>query len=219
MADNDNKELISVVVVSISLAATIIGLLVDIPQISNTTYGKTILIIIALALVGYLAYFIWSKEIRAHRNTQKRLDEIKSLLVNFTSQHADAKLEGEVDLDLINLIVDTKRMQQVIVKVTDVQHLPDNKIRIEINKGHSHGLVDPMLFKIFHNSQLMELGICNCTTALDRANLVFSLNQNCPITINEISKDSIEIRLIEPTDSSRFNTLFANLLYALDLKV
>jgi hypothetical protein len=69
---------------------------------------------------------------------------------------------------------------------------------------------------VFHTQQLVELAKCGCTMAHDQTSLVFPLDQNCPIPINNIKQGTVEVRLIEPSDKTIINHLLANLLYELD---
>lgn len=218
MAGLDRKELILVVGAIVTFVATLIGLVADISEVSKSPVGQFILLLILSGAFFYLAYFIYIKALRAYKETKKQLDEIKDMIVKFTSSNANSQIQGCLDLDLINLLIATKKMKKYELGIKELRHLPNNRIKIVIDKGHKHGLMDRMNFKVFHDTRLEELGSCGCTSAHDEATLIIEIGPNCPIALHDIEKGSIEIRLIDPLDTSKVNTLLADLLYELDYK-
>lgn len=210
------KELYGAIIAAISLTGTILGLLSDIPQVSSSPIGKTILIITLLAAVGYLVGLFYTRFIREYFTLKKRLQEIRDILVDFTSKNANAKIEDLVDIEQINIVSTTRWAKRLSIKVRELQHLPDGKIKIVTDKGRNDGLIDDMQFKVFHNSRLQELGICACTAFHDQSSLVLELPPDCPITLGEINREAVEVRLIDPDVKNKITILIGDLFHKVD---
>lgn len=210
------KELFGLSIATLSLAGTIIGLLVDIPQISNSPLGKAFLVIVFLAALVYLVRLIYIRFIREYIALKNRLSEIKSILVDFTSQNSNSPLSGSIDIDQIKLVSTTKWAKRLKINVQELQHLPNSKVKIVIDKGSNDGLIDAMQFKVLHNSRLHELGSCECTAFHDQTSLVIDIPPNCPVSMSEINRDAVEVRIIDPVITNNVTLLIGDLLYKVD---
>jgi|GEM_PF-2627309 len=216
MNNIERRDLITAIVATASAAAAAIGLVADVADVSKTVIGQTILLAILLIAVGYVAYFIYSHLLRGYLEIRNRLQEIKRILVDFTSKHSNMPLNGIIDADEIKLIEKTKRAKSLRLNVQELERLGDREFKIIINKGNNDGLLDAMRFKIFHNSRMNELGLCPCTTFESETTLAITIDPACMIAMSEVTKDKVEVRLIEPAASNKVNLLVANLLYKID---
>lgn len=210
------KELIGLSIATLSLAGTIIGLVVDIPQISDSPMGKIFLVILFFVALLYLVRLIYTRFIREYIALKNRLNEIKSILVDFTSQNANTTINDTIDIDQIKLVSTTKWAKKLKINIQELQHLPNSKVKIVIDKGINDGLVDAMQFKVLHNSRYHELGACECTAFHNQTSLVIDISPNCPVSLSEINRDAVEVRLIDPVITNKVTLLIGGLLHKVD---
>ena len=201
----------------LGFVGTIVTLATGIPVISQSVFGRIALIVTGILLSIYLLYLAYTRIIQAYLKAIKRLDQIDELIGLFISSNANRTFQIHVNLDLINLIVATKRISSRPVRVIDMHFLANNSIQIEIDKGFDDGIRDGMQFKVLHKSQLTEIGTCGCTTALRKTTLIVSISPNCPLSQGDILRESIEVRLIEPPDNTKINQLLASVQYMIEV--
>lgn len=212
------KAMLVPVIAVLSFAGTVVTLATGIPEINKNPVGRVFLAILCVGSIIYLSYFIYMSLIRAYLRMLKCFEQIEALITQFSSMHANQAFSGQIDPDLINLIVATKRITSIPLKITDLHFLPNNSIHIEIDRGFDDGIRDGMQFKVFHSSQWIEIGICGCTVNLKRTTLIVPISPNCSIIQSEMRQENIEVRLIEPLDNSKVNQLLASLQCTLDRK-
>lgn len=212
----ERRELVALTLSVMSAAGTAVGLLADIPTISASPIGQAILIVIFVVAVGYLGNFLIRRIISKQISLQRCINDIEKILVDFTSTNANLQLTGIINTNEIRLIEKAKRAKSLEFRVSGVDPVEDRKFQIVIDKGSNHGLVDNMQFKVFHNSQMQELGLCPCTPFDDQATLVITIDANCPIPANDVRKETVQVHLIDPQASNAVNLLIANLLYKVD---
>jgi hypothetical protein len=139
------------------------------------------------------------------------LIQITELISKFTVANANSPLACEIDPDLINLIIATKQMASVPLNIVDMAPQLNNRIQIIIDKGFGNGIRDGMQFKVFHKHQWTEVGMCSCTATFTQTTLDVPMSPNCPIRPNELRKEDIEIRIVEPLDNCKVNQLIASI--------
>ncbi len=216
MKTNERNELYLAILATVSAVATLIGLIVDIPAIAQTPAGQIILVLVFLAAVGYIGYFIYTRLLRRLFQLQKSIQEIRRSLVDFTSRNSKTEFKVIIDPDEIKLIQKSKRAKSLLFSVQELDRIADREIKIVIDKGDNDGLLDAMQFKVFHNSRMHEIGLCACTPFERETTLVIQVDPACPIAMSEITRENVEVRLIEPEPSNKVNLLLANLLSIID---
>lgn len=215
MADKEAQKLTTAILAAIVWVISLVGLIVDFPEALGTPAGRISLSIIFACTLLYLGYFVYKSLIKRLSILEQTLNRIRSLIVQFTA--TQTIVDENIDLQLIDLLIATKKRINEKLDVKEITILPNENISITINKGFIHGYQGSMEFKIFHVQQLVELAKCGCTMAHDETHLVFPLPENCPIPINEIKKETIEVRLIEPSNNTLLNHLLAKLLFELEI--
>src|SRR5690606_18596333 len=140
----------------------------------------------------------------------KKLEKLKHEVVGYTREKVE--LNGSVDPELINLIMTMKRLRLRSINIKDLQHLPNDQLKITIDMGFVDGLLNAMQYKVFHNGQMDEIGSCKCNIAHHESSLVVTKNETFSRELFQQTKQGdLEVRLIDPHDPSRLNLLLANL--------
>jgi hypothetical protein len=200
----------------IALFASIAGLLVDVPAIFQTKTARSVLVGFSVLMIVYMIRSLYNNIIREMISLRTRLDNIKQLIVKFASQHENTACQDTIDLDLINLLTTTQSLRDLVVNITEIRVLAQDRVEIVIDKGHIDGFLDGMCFKVFQRERMQEIGTCQCTPAYDRATLLIIADPNCPVPLQEIRKEALEVHMIEPEGHSPVNHLIAAVLHEID---
>jgi len=195
----------------IATVSSIVTLYTGIPVIAQSTTGRLFLASIIFISVGYLTFFFYKNFIQSYLDMKKRFNECKSLITQFTVDHANNPFVAEIDVSLINLFVLTKRVRSLPLKVTDLTLLSNDRFQIILDKGANDGINDEMQFKIFHKARMAEIGPCNSSPFPKETTLVVTISPHCPVKQHEIRRDDIEVRIIEPMVNNEINEFLAKM--------
>jgi cell shape-determining protein MreC len=217
----DLAKIVKVFLPAIGLLGSVVGLIVNLPKVvSNPTQRLVFAIllgVIAVVSLVFLFVAIYERVLKRLKILETQMRLISSTASKFIAANQGGPISEAIDLNLINLLLTTRSLRDVHPAVSDLKVVNSQRIEVVIDKGFADGFVTGMLFKVFHKQQLVELGVCQCTPNHNEAQLVIDASPACPISFGHLSKDVIEVHLIEPTNHSPMNTLLADILFATDV--
>jgi hypothetical protein len=148
-----------------------------------------------------------------------KLDKIQKLVEGFISNPLHTVINEQLDHEVVYRTVATKQILTKTVPIENIQVRIDGTstiVDIIVKSGLHQGLRDGMLFGIFYKAQMKHIHSCSCTVGYDQSTFTFTIPPNCPVSIHDISVDSLEIRPIIPDGVTIVNKFLAELLYEID---
>ena len=214
-----DKQTIGAFVSVIGASATFISLVSDVGQLSQSTWGKTLIIIVFVITISYLSWFIYSHLLTEKQRINDKLDKIQQLIENFVTDPSHTKINESLDHDLVYRTVATKQILTNQVPIENIQFKQDGTntiMEITVGCGYNHGLRDGILFGIFHRDQMKLVHACTCTVGYEQSKFSFAIPANCNISIHEMSTQRIEIKPIIPDGVTLVNKFLSELLFEID---
>jgi hypothetical protein len=214
-----DKETIGAILSVIVASATFISLVADLGQLSQSMLGKIIIIIVFTITILYLSWFIYSHLLLEKNRINNKLDKIQKLVEGFISNPLHTVINEQLDHEVVYRTVATKQILTKTVPIENIQVRIDGTstiVDIIVKSGLHQGLRDGMLFGIFYKAQMKHIHSCSCTVGYDQSTFTFTIPPNCPVSIHDISVDSLEIRPIIPDGVTIVNKFLAELLYEID---
>ena len=110
-----DKQTIGAILSVIGASATFISLVSDVGQLSQSTWGKTVIIVVFVATIVYLSWFIYSHLLTEKQRINTKLDKIQKLIENFITDPTHTNINENLDHDLVYRTVATK---QILTNIT-----------------------------------------------------------------------------------------------------
>lgn len=214
-----DKETIGAFLSVMGASATFISLVSDVGQLSQSTWGKIIIIAVFVGTILYLTWFIYSHLLKENNRINSKLDKMQKLIEGFITDPSHTVINEQLDHDMVYRTVATKQILSYRVPIENIQIRNDGTgmvVEITVKSGFNHGLRDGMIFKIFHIAQMKPILSCSCTVGYEQSKFTFAVPPNCPVSLHEISESSLEIRPIIPDGITIVNKFLAELLYEID---
>jgi len=216
---NIDKQTIGAFLSVVGASATFISLFSDIGQLSQSTWGKAIVIGVFIGTILYLSWFIYSHLLVEKQRINNKLDKIQQLIEKFITDPTHTNINESLDHDLVYRTVATKQILAAPVPVEEIQFKQNGAstiMEITVGCGYNHGFRDGMLFGVFHRDQMKLVNSCTCTVGYEQSKFSFPIPATCDISIHEMSKQRIEIKPVIPDGISLVNKFLSDLLLELD---
>lgn len=199
----------------LGIIASIVGLLVDLPNLVLTPVGVAILVLTIVACLSYLGYYLFQSMVAQYVDAEKRLAVVRDVVEHFLAMHANSTVSGPVDVKLIRLMVATKAVAQSNLTIIE-SRTNNSHIELQVDKGLEHGVRDDMRFKVLQSDRLEELGECGCTAGAKKSVLVIRPSPTTPLAGAHLLSSRLEVRPVLPVDNAKVNELIACVLHAIE---
>lgn len=216
-----DKQTIGAFLSVLGASVTFISLVSDVGQLSQSTWGKAVVIGVFVVTIAYLSWFIYSHLLIEKQRINDKLDKIQQLIENFITDPTHTSINENLDHDLVYRTVATKQILTNPVPIQEVQFKQNGTntiVEITVGCGYNHGLRDGMLFGVFHRDQMKLVTSCTCTVGYEQSKFSFPIPENCGVSIHEITKQRMEIKPIIPDGVTLINKFLSELLFELDDK-
>lgn len=214
-------HLVGVVLSALGGGAALISFVSDFAQVSQTLIGRLIIAFVIVGIVVYLGNFVYKNLYQAYNELISKVDNIQHIVEQFVKDSKDKVINEKIDHDMVYRTVATKNVirlgnSMTIKNIEFKQEGSETKVEVVISEGYNHGIRDGMMFAVFYRDKMYLMGSCACTAGLEQSSFVFSFPPNCPIGLEELKPDKLEIKPIIPDGIAKTNNFLAELLYTLE---
>ncbi len=218
MKELDKPNLRAILVSVATGTSSLIALVANIYQLSDSPLTRDILYAILIGSAGWLVYLLIFRVAISYLRIKSTLGTLRFILSDFKDRNQGKDITGTINIDWIADSIAAKKANALGIKVKQIKRVRNGKAVLEIDKGLNVGITSNLKFIVTYDERLANnivLGEGYCPDpGQTRAELLVTLRNQDEHGIDMgTNKERIRVSAVEQKHPDEINKLISGLQF------